>query len=244
MARNESPDLNQLDTQISVLHQQLNQLYRQRLTALRTQKPALNTIAAQFQNVAQSDTEAVYRRLAKAWQQYGLQVPAFSTFKTRLKRAEAINQKLGEEYEGLAGEMQIVLVPPTTALNKILQVDEEGQKQLLIDADVTRKKSTKWQVVTVYAGSEGIPLESDIFQNRQNLCALGVNEYLSLVIQEQLLIDEANWTVLLRNSDGTTAPCVAFANGSYRFMNDEIDSIFGDNIFRPAVEIKSWETPP
>lgn len=239
MARNESPDLNQLDSQISVLHQQLNQLYRQRLTAMRAQKPALNNIAEQFQNVSQPDIDAIYRRVAKAWQQYGVKVPAFSTFKTRLKRAAVINQKLSEEYEGLAGEMQVVLVPPTTTLNKILKVDEEGQKQLLIDSDVSRKKSTKWQVVTVYAGSEGIPLESDIFQNRQNLCALGVNEYLALVIQEQLLIDEANWTVLLRDSDGTTAPCVAFANGSYRFMNDEIDSVFGDNIFRPAVEIKS-----
>ncbi|MEO5628105.1 MAG: hypothetical protein ABIQ89_04445 [Candidatus Saccharimonadales bacterium] len=231
----DSTQLSQLDSQISALHQQLNQLYRRRLQTMRQQKPQLQSIDSQFNQTIQQDSNNIYNRLTDAWLSQGVDIPSLRTLSKRLQKASALNRQLTNKYPELVNHMEIVLVPPTAVLNTILDKDHNGHQQIVTQSAL--ESINRWRVTLIYSASHGLPLESSAYTNRQKLSQLGLNEYLALIIQGQLLIDEGTWTMLLKNNQQAVVSCAGFASGAYRFIDDEINSIFNDNGFRPCVEV-------
>lgn len=231
--------IDQLDTEIASLHQKLQQLYQKRSALVMPNQVALQSIAGQYsQTFSQADsTEALYQHLVQTWAQREIKVPAFRTLKARLEKVKASQARLATKYPELQGQLRVVLVPPKANLAKLLSKDHsEGQQQIVLEGELT--DTSKWSLVLIYASAEGLELNHPTTHDKQ-LQALGVNEYIALVAQEELLIDEQQWTVLLKGKSkhDQTAPCVKFTNQAYHFMTDEIDSIFNDNGFRPAMEL-------
>lgn len=238
MLLNDFRQINQLDTEIASLHQRLNDLYQKRSALAVPDKQALQSIAQHYnQTFSQADSaEALYQHLVTAWGKREVAVPTFRTLKARLQKVTAVQASLTSQYPELANQLEVVLVPPTAVLQELLNKDAAAAQQIILDGQL--EASHKWRLYVVYAASHGLPLEHPSHKELSNR-ALGVNQYIALVAQEELLLDEQSWTVLLNQVEphATTAPCVHFSNQSYRFMTDEIDSVFNDNTFRPAREV-------
>ncbi len=247
-------EVNEIDNQIGQIHGQLSELYLKRST-LMTDKPAKKT-AAKSTPVQQGNewAEAQYDSLVATWRQYGVALPSHRTMKTRLLKAYKILQEVSQARPEWHDTMTAVFVPKTADLPFPLNASFRKQQAFVntpdyIESSLTAPKVDKqWRLLLVYKEPEGLYAGSlEMMLNKKeriianyDVTALGVREYAAFSLQQSQPIDSQTWTILpkTRQSSGQIT-CVGCIDGQFRFVVDEINGVFGDNRFRPAIEVKA-----
>lgn len=199
-----------------------------------------------------------YEKVAKAWGRYDIQVPAFSILEARLREAGRIIERIATSNIEIAAHLTVLLVPPSKTLPfpipDSLRAQNDMRPDHMIDNVPVRlgkiRPQRNWRVFVAYGAKQGIYMNSpkDVIQNKQYLIAgydmrgLGAVEYAALTLQQTHALDEQTWTILYRDtisrSQEALMPCARFADGQYTFGQEEPDTIFGSDRFRPAVEVK------
>lgn len=242
----------EIDDMINQIHEELVDLYRERAHLMGTKPGKLPTLPQAVARKRSDWTAEQYENLKMAWAQYDISIPAYATLKKRLQKARTVIEKLTKAEPTWKDKLQVVLVPPTSKLQFPVQAELRMKQDWIttpdyVDALLHTPKATTWQVMVVYGANEGLYMGSpEMMLNKKNskvanydITKLGVREYAAFSLQNGSSVDTQTWTVLpkQRLSDGKMA-CVAYIDGQYRFDVDEVNGVFGDNRFRPAIEVK------
>lgn len=240
-------EVSKIDTRIQKIHQELAELYERR--SVLAQAGELRFVPSDNRATA---IEKEYAHLVNVWHRYGLKPPTLKYLKPSLTRAMGVMQDLIAAKPELKGQLALVLVPPTKELQQALASRLSVQRFVhaldSIDPELPHPEvRLKWRVFVMYTAAEGLAWASARTMLADNLYkigghdanALGQQEYAALTLHRTEVIDEASWSMLPRdlNADTEVLPCATFENGRYRFDHDDLDNIFGDNRFRPAVEV-------
>lgn len=249
-------DLTQLDTidgQITDLHSELARLYQRRATLLRP-KDSHNSTDYKTPVIAGAVwLEETYDQLKEAWLRYDIAIPSLKSLQKQLLKARDVMNYWEKSNPIFAGNVSILLVPPTKLYGSPVMPTLRKQQRLLQSADVVDPGiklpgyTKKWRVIVVYSAQAGIPFNelTDIFGNSsyqllgKKVCDLGLSEYSALTLQLSQPIDTRSWTILLRLHTDTNrpAPSAHCQQRYYRFTQNEIWGIMPDDRFRPALEI-------
>lgn len=240
-------EVSKIDSRIQKIHQELAELYERR--SMLTQGEKLHVTAGNNRATA---VEKEYAHLVNVWHRYGIKPPTLKYLKPSLVRALAIVQDMTVAKPELKGQLSLVLVPPTKELQQALASRTSVQRfvQALdsIDPELPHPSvRLKWRLLVMYSGKEGLTwasartiLADELYKiGDHDARALGQQEYAALTLHRTEPIDEESWSMLLRdvNQDAEVLPCATFEHGHYRFDHDDLDNIFGDTRFRPAVEV-------
>lgn len=248
-----------IDSRITSLHQELAMLYSERQKYIQqngTQKYLNSPTSAAPSKSIKADSKwakSAHAHLASSWAVYDIKVPSFRPMKKWLLRAHEVIEDAGSQRTELSGKLGLLLVPPTQVLG------QPGDKQLrkhqsfitlddYVNSDlIKRYQQKKWRLMVVY--QDETPLDigkaKDILAEKKyqlgehDARALGVYEYYALSLQSPIALDKQTWTLLLKGTsvNSKTVPSVTFINGQYRFEIDDTDGVFGDERFRPAIEV-------
>lgn len=247
-------EITELDKRINQMHEELAALYRRRHDIL---DPAFSQAPVTMQTFATLPTpekiaEQEYLRLQAQWQRIGLAIPSRKILKRRLIKANEVKRTLGNANSELKDNMAIVLIPPTSSLAFPFTTRlRKHQPFVLTDDYVCREltqlvSSNSWRVLLVYDKLEGLALQ-DPHELEANdayllagydLRALGVYEYAVFSLHCTEIIDKKSWTILFaKDGRANLRPCVTFTANRFFFDLDDMGNLFGDDYFRPAVEI-------
>ncbi len=251
-----------IDSRITSLHQELAALYSERQKYIKHNSavtaaniPKSNTIrhpkypaAPDMSWVSQS-----YNYLEKAWNQYGINIPSSRQLRKGLIKSYEVIADLSDNQPELRGKLGLLLVPPSGVLGQPYD-NKYRRQQAFINLDdhlnpslIKRYQQKKWRLFVIY--NDEIPLNlgkaKDILSDKKyaisshDMRGLGVYEYYAMSLQTPKPMDEHTWTLLLKGSGtlSNTVTSVTFINGQYRFEIDDTDGVFGDERFRPAIEI-------
>lgn len=242
----------EIDDMINQIHDELADLYRERSVLMGgkiTASPKFHKVIAAKQNDWMTDQ---YQALKATWKQYDVTVPAYATLKTRLQKARKAIAKLEAAKPDWKDQLEVVLVPPTNKLSFPLEDKVRLQQTGVTTPDYVDtvlkapKSSSKWRVLVVYSANEAVYMGSSEMmldaKNRKvagyDVTKLGLAEYAAFSLQQTAPVDTQTWTILPKERVGDSqVACVAYVDGQYRFDIDDINDVFGDNRFRPAIEI-------
>jgi hypothetical protein len=256
-----------IDRRIASMHRELEKLYKQRAEVVNTnlqdesykielysdiqKQPVKPT---KFRSAKTEWIDNQVQLLTKTWDKYGLKVPHGKKFDQHIDRAYDVINELEALNPQLAGQLGIVLVPPTRAkifpANKKLRTKQPfmlGEDQLVM-VEIDTQKHRDWRVLVAVVGPTGLAwgdakeiIGTKRFkQANYDLRALGPVEYTAMTLQSNFVIDLGTWTMLLRdfdNLDEDEVVAATMVNGSYSFSRGDKHTAFGDDRFRPAVEI-------
>jgi hypothetical protein len=243
-------EVSKIDTRIQKIHQELAELYERRNVL--TKAGELHFALAGYPVSQSTSIEKQYDHLVAVWSRYGLKPPTLKYLKQSLNRAMGIMDDMIAAKPELHGRLGLVLVPPTKDLQQAAANRTSTQKFVYatdsIDSELPQANtSLKWRLFVMYTGQEGLVwasartlLADELYRiGGHDASALGQQEYTALTLQATDAIDQESWSMLLgdANEDAEVLPCGSFENGRYRFDRDDLDNIFGDNRFRPAVEV-------
>lgn len=256
-------EVNEIDNRISQIHGELSQLYLQRSTLLQNvpqmpvtagQQPAPQAaMAPVLGSEANEWAEAQYEALVAVWRQYGVALPSHRTMKTRLLKAHKTLQDIAQAKPEWQNGMTAVFVPASSALSFPVDGTMRAKQPFITSPDYTETNlpavtvDKQWRLLLVYKEAEGLyagSLEMMLDKKEQKVAghdvtALGLREYLAFSLQQTKPVDVQTWTILPKDRIGNDqVPCVSYTQGQFRFVTDEVNSVFGDNRFRPAIEIK------
>ncbi|CAN5640173.1 hypothetical protein BH23PAT1_BH23PAT1_4880 [soil metagenome] len=219
----------EIDTQISILHKQLEDLYEVRANCIYQGKslqqsatPTSNyssyrTINTNIATNQYSATKGLalqeYERLVAIWSNYDIKLPAFSTFQERLETAHKLIDRIVESRSEFSNSLGVMLVPPTQLFNMNSYQEMLFQKHAApavacINPELGHgTKSKKWRIFIVHTAQQGVKYgtAAQILANKSyiiaghDMRALGLIEYAALTLQSQSIIDDNSWTLLLRN---------------------------------------------
>lgn len=259
-----APNISAIDYRISNLHSELMELYRRRSALSRNNSQlSMDMIANPWEALETARIyqakwlEGQYQKLQADWSQYGIKIPSLANLSLSLATAHKIIKELSQVKPELRNNLEILLVPPTKTLGFPVK-DEYRKKQYqvsgadVIEADFpTPTADKKWKLLVVYVAPAGLYLGSpdkilkdELYMIAGHDCrALGANEYNALSLQKNSRLDTDTWTLLMKKDkkNKTTSGLVGvatFSGNRYRFDTDDINSMFGDIRFRPAIEIE------
>lgn len=251
MALAQFKEVSKIDSRIRKIHEELADLYERRNTLTKVGQAQLAVVSHRGARIAPIEKE--YATLVNVWHRYGLKPPTLKYLKPSLVSAVGIRQDMIEAMPALKGQLSLVLVPPTKELHQALSVRVQTQRFVHAPDSVDHELSDttvslRWRLFVVYSAPEGLTggsarqiLADEHFMiggHRAN--ALGHQTYAALTMHLGAPLDQESWSMLLGDVDTDTEllPCATFENGRYRFDHDDLDNIFGDNRFRPAVEVQ------
>ncbi|PLS81195.1 hypothetical protein CYG49_02585 [Candidatus Saccharibacteria bacterium] len=253
--------VSEIDNRINTLHKELIQLYNERSKLMQLNEQAISKDAKESNTpvVAQADddkredwAEKKHQQLEMAWNLLDISIPTYRKLQDKLLKAYDVIEKIGTTRPEIAESMDVLLVPPTKVMGFPVKKRFRQQQSFVtgydnIAKDVKKAQgSREWRILVMYADREGLYLgkpqtiieEQAYMIGEFDARALGAQEYMALSLQLKNPIDEGTSTILLKNFSGQgSAPCATFARGSFSIQSDEICGIFGDDRFRPAVEI-------
>ncbi len=249
----------EIDSRITGLHQELATLYVERQKYIeQTATPGRSVIEGSPLSIQSADTgvtwlQTTYNQLSEAWSAYDVKIPALRQLKKPLVKASLVISNLSKDRPELAGRLTILLVPPVHILGQPVD-NKHRQSQTFVNLDdyfgedlIKRYQQKKWRMLVVY--DDQVPLNfgkaSELLAAKSymiggyDIRGLGVYEYFALSLQSPRPLDRHTWTLLLKGTRALakTVTSVTFINGQYRFEVDDTDGVFGDERFRPAVDI-------
>lgn len=257
-----------LDTQISLLHHQLKELYDIRTDYIHNAVPKTiqKTVSDKFDifsayptttSTTSSKTKAQldYNQLKAAWATYDIKLPSYASLKTKLHTAHARISQLTVNYSELSDSLVLVAIPPFKLFNLeiypelILKNKSKAYIPTFYPELGQGTRSSTWRIFIVYSAARGLSLgnaktileQKKYIMNGYDMRGLGILEYAAFTLQNELAIDVDVWALLLRNyklSSGKLVPSVAYTGGRYRFELDEAIGLLDNEYFRPALEIK------
>lgn len=246
----------EIDGRISNLHQELSSLYEQR--ALYVQ-PSTQTASQPQEGVAVRKTsedwaEVKYSELSRAWAKHHIALPKKAVLKKRLRKARDIITALETIEPEFISRLEILLVPPAKELGYPTISSLRSSQSFVTIGDFVNAElpgkftANDWRLFVVYNGATALEMGSakDILASGKYMLGgydgrgLGFMEHFALTLQLNKALEPGRWTSLLRNCTKTTArvPSVTFYNGQYRYELDAAEGVFGDELFRPAVEVQ------
>ncbi len=247
----------EIDNRISEMQKELLDLYKERTGIVdpetKTLFERLNPAARKVNYPAEVDvwTRAQHDRLFKAWQRYGIDIPPLTKLKAKLAKAHALITKISQARPEIGEGFSVLLVPPAKLLKFPLSKElraAQGLNYDFVQENFPKVKGGKqWRLFVVFDRPAGIYLgsprkilaEKSFVIGGIELNGLGPLEYAALTLQSPQLVDQGSWTMLLAGvKPKELVPCATFMAGLYRFELTDMDSVFGDDKFRPATEIK------
>jgi len=247
----------EIDSRITEMHKELLDLYGQKTSLLESRTADLLQQASADKNKVNIQTWAAaeYEKLAEAWQALGIKIPSYPKLKTKILKAAGIIDTLVSQRPDWQDQLGLVLVPPSKYLSFPPKADLR-QNQASVSApdyiydDFPKVKTGRdWRLLVVWEAPQGIYLgspqkiiEDQLYMiGKHDLRGLGAVEYLALSLQSPEALDQGTWTAFLKDYKNRAAevPCATFVSGRYRFELGEANSIFGDDRFRPAMEVKA-----
>lgn len=253
----------ELDSRINDMHRQLANLYAERSNIVEAGATIINTnsnIPSATNRTTQRPKAKIhdswaskeYASLSAAWKRYDIEIPGYTNLKVKLVKSRVIMDELSNAQSDLMGRLSVILVPPTRQLGFPINTTLR-QKQGFCDIndyvnqDLPKPTNNKqWRVLVVYTNSAGLSIGSPavIFKEKSYLIAgydtraLGITEYAALTLQKDQPLDEATWTLLLKDYAGNEfVPSATCMNGRFRFDIDEVGGILENDCFRPAIEV-------
>lgn len=238
--------VNELDNTIKDLHQKLADLYAERSRIMSGASNAPESqIPFEAEITERLDPKAVYERLVDCWKTAGVKLPAYKSLSARLEKATAIVDHLQNENPQLEGKLNIVAVPPSKTLSKLL-TSHSGMVFEFADDDML-DKTAAWSLVVIADRSLGLPIQSlesflkgHEFQYKGYGCrGLGVNQLLAAELQGVQILSEEYWTLLLRDSTHVyegSVPCATIRGEHVVVDTDKADCLLGSNYLLPAIE--------
>lgn len=240
----------EIDARINDIHRELGVLYEERAELLDNKlEKATPTDSRELYRQRWIDQQ--YQHLGSIWGKYGVKLPAKKTLQSKLGKAYDTIAELSVNVFEFENTLSVVLVPPTKSMEfPVYSAWRESQNMRVndfVNADLPKPASQKgWRLLVVFSAPQGLYLGSpaSIIKDKKyefagvDMRALGVNEYAALSLQNPE-IDAGSWSVLLKNTiNGNLVACAGRVNNHFRFDLVESNSVFGDDRFRPAVEIK------
>lgn len=253
MLLNQLNQVTEIDNLITEIQDELSQLYQERSSLLNGTGVKQQSLP-QLVKTKQADWVAEqYRNLAAVWAQYSIAIPSLTSLKPRLNKAYKTIKALEAAKPDWIDWLRVILVPPTNKFSFPVAAELRMSQSFVTSADSldaslpTVKKDAVWRVLVVYAADEGLysgSLEMMLKQDNKvagyDTTALGVREYAAFSMHLIQPVDTQSWSILPKGqTKAEQVPCVAFVDGQFRFDSDEVNSVFGDNRFRPAVEVKA-----
>jgi hypothetical protein len=253
MLASQLKEITEIDQCIEDMHRELAQLYARRSAIL---QPAVDepqsAASSKVQINSETWAEQEYARLSQLWQTCGINVPAYRTLQKRLSKARQVMEDMAAADKRLRGNLSVVLVPPTKLLPFPFTAEARRHQQFIKTNDYVSYElsdvapSAKWRVLVVYNQPEGLPIRTpkDVIASKQYMIgghdarAFGAYEYAAFSIHAEQPIEQNSWAVLFheQREDGLL-PCVTFTDGRFFFDLDDMDNLFGDDYYRPAVEV-------
>lgn len=256
----------EIDNRITTLHQELAHLYDERskfvATAPGTSTSSINTSSSYQQGATAGQydpwIQQAYAKLASAWDVYNIDIPEQAKLEAKLIHARKILAGIEAVDQKLAKNMQIILVPPKRLLSFPASINMREKQPHIEKADYVnpallhkhQTPSNSWRMLVVLTSPSGLNYGSAgaiLKEKKYRLCgldarALGVYEYTALTLQCNRAIDQNVWTILLKNTESADASLITsvkLVGKQYRFELDEAGGAFGDERFRPAIEVKA-----
>lgn len=247
----------EIDELITNLQEQLSALYSSRAAILKPDTPPAKKKTSKLtdtlaDNVKSFVAAGEYQRLLQAWSRYEIEIPAYNQLEKSIVKALDVRMFIDKTVPMLQDKLKLVLCPPAKILNpKTLPDLQKKHASLTDDDDIQASllkafKARKWHLLLVYGEKEGLYLgapetivdkSTEVLQGYDSL-ALGAPEYLALSLQEKTVLDTDTHTLLPKHGvhEGTI-PAVTYKDGTYQFLEEDSDTLFGDVRHRPAITI-------
>ncbi len=256
----------EIDDRISTLHKQLSTLYAERARYVQipiggpTNSIGTSGTGTNIKTNLKIPSDAMwveqtYQNLKTAWSRHNITIPPLTQLKKQILNAAIIISKLYDFQPDFYGKYQVVIVPPVQLIGQpgrrssSIQQDFIKFDDFVSDELPSHFRQKSWRMLVAYNASHALEcgnakqiLDSKSYMiGGYDLRALGVFEYFAFSLQQSEPMDEGTWALLLKNSKNTTqlVPSVTFYKGQYRYELDDVSGVFGDERFRPAVEVKA-----
>lgn len=232
--------VNQIDSQIGDLQQDLSSLYAERRQLLRSKsvKPT-----APKQSLATA--EPIYKQLSQQWQLHGVKLPALTVLKSRIESASQIASQLEQANNVLKGAVRIVAVPPFKTIMQATGSTDSPIKLVYAqpDLEMLAQATKQWQILVVINKQLGIYSQDfDIFMDQKEYqyngldCrALGLQELLASGLQTGIWPADNQWLLLLKDVSDKQILCAVKRGNQLTVDVDMTDVLLGYNYFNPAI---------
>lgn len=234
--------INELDAAIAGLHNDLVRLYQERASILNSpagaSKPAISKKTAAKSTTA--EIERNYYILQAKWAGMGATFPTFKRLEKKLQRAYDLQTQIEQANPAWRGKLNIVAVPPTKILEKILATDPRAQQLFVLD-DVALSnlpQRTVWSLTLAVDADQSLPIygltsfiERETYRQYCYDCrGMGLMELLAAELQGIQTVFDGSWTVLLRDyKDTGQVLCATYAEGQISFSTEDTNCLLGDN---------------
>lgn len=217
-----------LDTQISLLHHKLKELYDRRVDYIQNTAPIHNTHPEKtpktvsnkfdiFSSFSTSPSETTsrldYDRLKAAWATYDIKLPTYISLKTKLSTAIERIAQMALNHSELANNLAVVAIPPFKLFNLelypelVLKNKSKAAMPYFYPELGQGTRSSNWRIFIVYSAARGLSLgnaktileEKRYVINGYDMRGLGILEYAAFTLQNDLVVDVDAWALLLRN---------------------------------------------
>lgn len=251
-------DILDIDTRISDMHRELANLYAIRSSMVEPEYGTSQNQTKELDGIEKVSPDIStwcrqqYGALVDSWNTYDIKIPSYKHLQNRLKQARSVIEELSKTKPEIKDNLSIILVPPTKLIGLPLSIQiRKGSRSNrpvdYINPDLAMPAiSKKWQLLVAYTAVSGLYLGSPetILTSKNYMIAghdtraLGLLEYAAMSLQLADTIDNKSWTILLKGTPrGGQLPCATYQDGRLRFDVGDIDSVFGDDRFRPAVAL-------
>lgn len=226
-------EINQLDQTIANMHQQLSDLYQQRVQLLGNE-PQLP-----------SGTQTL-THIALQWSQYGITLPTNQAFKAKYTRAQKLITKLEGFDERLKEQLHIIVVPPTTKLRAALVTNPRYaclEQELCSQLPVSRNWSIavmsdlSWRI-PIYGLDHFVATEGTTWVGEQ-ADAMNLATLLSADVQGLQVVQPGANTILLPHTqaeDGGVL-CASSDNAIITIDVEDTDCLLGANYLHPTIQV-------
>lgn len=247
----------EIDELITGLQEQLTSLYASRAAIILPGEPAQKKKTSKISDTLEGDVKSFvtvgeYQRLLQAWSRYEIEIPAFNQLEKQITKALDVRTFINKTVPVLQDRLKLVLCPPAKILNQKALTELQDQHPNITNDDTVQQsllksfRAKKWHLLLVYGEKEGLYMGTpetvmdhgtELLHGHDSL-ALGAPEYLALSLQEKNTLDVDTHTLLPKHGlhEGTI-PAVTCKNGSYEFLEEDADTLFGDVRHRPAINI-------
>ncbi len=247
MLYNQLKQVNEIDGKVNDLHSQLVHLYTERAKLLELDPPSTGETIAQPVTTAPTPHTpfAAYIRLKQQWEKCDVTMPAFSSLRTKLKKACGIMEGFEKGNPKLAGKLTLVAVPPYKLLQKLTDLIPHRPFSFT-DPEIFKniKKTNAWSFMVVVDPEFSMKVDdaqdfehsSELTDKGYDCNGLGIQELIAAEMQGVDLLQRDGWTLLLKDMrDDRHVPCVTANQDNLVFAVDDASCLLGSNFIQPAV---------
>ena len=240
--------INTIDSEIMLLHQQLQSLYDERLALFKNSVTNTKLVSmAAKPKTPQTSTQQIYETMQANWKRLGVKVPSYATLKPKLEATYALVERLSAAGEATA-HMTYLAVPPTTVLLKAMLHAGAPRVDVTSFKDIRVPTSKTWQCSVVYDGGNAAQKVNDLqrFVNEihaseaeENKLDMDAHTLAAAYLMGSVKLKNSSWTLLLADATSINEiPCAQLVGGALHFMIDDSAGLLGSNYCYRSITVK------